>query len=146
MVDKAQFIGALAETALNAANSPEALSVITALHPMRIMLTSPVAKITSYSLMVLAAGYTVGVLFEKVFPNLPKFRRNVLGIRRRRVNGPSNTSETTTATKETVKGEAKAPNKPENRAEVPLFALPTFSSIWAAACQYSRPILHRLNL
>lgn len=146
MVDKAQLIGALAETALSAASSAEALA---ALHPGRMLLSSPVAKMASYSMMIIAAGYTAGVLFEKVFPNMPKFRRNVLGIRRRRVAAPptSNSINNIASTpQKTVKKDAKPVENNENPEAVPVFALPTLSSLWATACLYSKPILHRLHL
>lgn len=145
MVDKAQLIGALAETALTAASSAEALA---ALHPMRMILSSPLAKIASYSMMVVAVGYTAGILFEKVFPNMPKFRRNVLGIRRRRVAAPpsaENTAKIAPSTPKRVRGEPKPLENSENPAAVPVFALPTLSSLWASACFYSRPFLRKLH-
>lgn len=146
MVDRAQLIGALAETALTAASSAEALA---ALHPMRMMLSSQVAKIASYSMIIVAAGYTAGILFEKVFPNMPKFRRNVLGIRRRRVAAPPNAENlaaTATPTKSrTSKSEGKPLDNLNNDGAVPVFAIPTLSSLWATACFYSRPILHKLH-
>lgn len=145
MVDKAQLFGALAETALTAASSAEALA---ALHPMRIMLSSQVAKIASYSMIIVAAGYTAGILFEKVFPNMPKFRRNVLGIRRRRVAASPPADPMTATATPTKQRTSKSEGKPmDNNKDgvVPVFALPTLGSLWATACFYSQPLLRKLH-
>lgn len=146
MVDKVQLLGTLAETALSAASNSEALIN---LHPVRLMLTSHVAKIASYSLLIFAAGYTTGVLFEKVFPNVPKFRRNVLGIRKRTVERPAASGKASTATpttKPTTENTPESPVEPETAEAVPLFKLPSLSGLWATACLLAQPLRNRLHM
>jgi hypothetical protein len=145
-MDKAQLFGVLAETALQAANGAE---VIANLHPVRIMLSSSVAKIASYSFLIVAAGYTTGVLFEKVFPNMPKFRRNVLGVRRRKRvthTDPAKSSKEELSTKSDNAPVASTGLLPETGESVPVFGIPTLYSLWAAACHIAQPLRNRLHL
>lgn len=148
MVDKTQLIGYLAETALSASNIAQGAEIVASLHPMRIMLTSPVAKIASYSLLVVAAGYTTGILFEKVFPNLPRFKRNVLGIRKRR--RPISEAPATTTTASAASSGDNVPNtsskKEDEEDAVPVFTVPTLYSVWMAALAYAQPIRDRLHV
>jgi len=147
MVDKVQLLGTLAETALTAASSSE---VLLNLHPVRLMLTSQVAKIASYSLLIVAAGYTTGVLFEKVFPNVPKFKRNVLGIRKRAIektNTCAKSSTTSNSTRATSENAPEQPAEPEPIEEgVPLFKLPTISGLWTTACLLAQPLRNTLHM
>jgi hypothetical protein len=149
MVDKAQLIGYLAETALSASNIEKGAAVIANLHPVRIMLTSHVAKIASYSLLVVAAGYTTGILFEKVFPNLPRFKRNVLGIRKRRrpvSENPSKSNAEAPATSQDNTPSSAAKNEGAEATSVPVFSLPTLYGLWTAAWAYTQPLRNSLHV
>lgn len=139
-----QLISLVAEGVVNAAKSGE---VLNNLHPARIFLTSSVAKIASYSIFLIAAGYTTGVLFEKVFPNIRFFKRNVLGIRRRkRVSAAKPKKSPNDNAAAAVEPETVPATKTESSAEVPMFGLPSWQRIWATACLLAQPLTNRLHL
>jgi hypothetical protein len=144
MVDKTQLLSLVAEGVLSASSGAEALAN---LHPVRVLMTSHVAKVASYSVLIIAAGYTTGVLFEKVFPNLHKFRRNVLGIRRRRRRNTVEPSVDTKAINENITSETEVKAPVASKEEiVPVFELPTWSNIWATAAMIAQPLRKRLHM
>lgn len=116
MVDKAQFIGLIAEKVAQCSNSEAFLN----LHPVKMLLSSPLAKTISYSLIIVVAGYTTGILFEKVFPNLPSFRRNILGIRRKKASKSQSEKKNETLEEENIQLQLLSPSKRKKIQIMPL--------------------------